>query len=123
MDPVETASDKGLHPHCRSAIASMLVIPCRDGRLMRNYFPGREVWGSRHRPHPRTNIWKFSRMTSQPQSFVQLSAALTGVSPITLHGTGMTNTYLRKIESIVPGPLLERLFGTFAGATRDSASD
>jgi hypothetical protein len=62
-------------------------------------------------------------MTLRPQSFVELSAALTGVSPITLHGTGMTNTYLRKIESIVPTTLLERLFDTFANATQNSVND
>jgi hypothetical protein len=62
-------------------------------------------------------------MTSRPQSFVELSAALTGVSPIMLHGTGMTNTYLHKIESIVPTTLLERLFDGFGNTTQSSVND
>jgi hypothetical protein len=59
-------------------------------------------------------------MTSRPESFVEFSAALTGVSPVTLHGTGMTNTYLHKLESIVPSALLERLFGVFGNAPQNS---
>ncbi len=60
-------------------------------------------------------------MTSRPQSFVELSAALTGLSPVALQGTGMANTYLHKIHSIVPAPLLERLFETFENAPPNSA--
>jgi hypothetical protein len=53
-------------------------------------------------------------MTSRPQSFLELSAALTGVDPVLLHGTGMVQAYLQKIESIVPSSLLERLYATFS---------
>ena len=60
-------------------------------------------------------------MTSRPQSFVELSAALTGVDPVLLHGTGMVQTYLCKISEIVPSRLLEHLFGTFAAAGKNSA--
>ena len=60
-------------------------------------------------------------MTSRLQSFVELSAALTGVDPVLLDGTGMVQAYLHKIESIVPPRVLERLFGTFASAGRNSA--
>jgi len=60
-------------------------------------------------------------MTSRPQSFLELSAALTGVSPVLLRGTGMTQAYLGKIESIVPERLLERLFTTFSNASGNSA--
>jgi len=52
-----------------------------------------------------------------------LSAALTGFPPVRLHGTGMTNAYLKKLESIVPGALLERLFETFSNAADNSAND
>src|SRR5215210_5183053 len=60
-------------------------------------------------------------MTSRPQSFVELSAALTGLPPVTLHGTGMAHAYLHKIESIVPATLLERLFRTFSDGRENSA--
>jgi hypothetical protein len=60
-------------------------------------------------------------MTSRPQSFVKLSAALTGFSPVILHGTGMTQAYLKKISSIVPSRLLDRLFDTFENAAENSA--
>lgn len=62
-------------------------------------------------------------MTSRPQSLVKLSAALTGFSPVLLHGTGMTQAYLHKISSIVPAPLLDRLFETFEKASESSAPD
>jgi hypothetical protein len=61
--------------------------------------------------------------TSRPQSFIALSAALTGFSPVTLHGTGMTNAYLNKLESIVPPTLLERLFETFGNGPDNYAND
>lgn len=57
-------------------------------------------------------------MTSPPQSLVELSAALTGFSPVTLRGTGMTEAYLRQIESIVPPRLLDRLFSEFENSAR-----
>ena len=60
-------------------------------------------------------------MTSRPQSFVELSAALTGFSPVMLHGTGMTQAYLTKICSIVPSKLLDRLFDAFENAPGNSA--
>ena len=60
-------------------------------------------------------------MTSRPESFVELSAALTGVDPVLLQDTGMVQTYLQKIESIVPSRLLERLLETFANARTNSA--
>ena len=60
-------------------------------------------------------------MTSRPQSFVKLSAALTGFSPVILHGTGMTQAYLRKISSIVPDGLLDCLFDTFEKPLENSA--
>jgi hypothetical protein len=61
-------------------------------------------------------------MTSRPQSFIELSAALTGFSPVMLHGTGMAPAYLRRIESIVPSGLLQRLFDTFSDVDGNSAS-
>lgn len=61
--------------------------------------------------------------TSRPQSFIELSAALTGFSPVTLHGTGMTKAYLNKLESIVPGALLERLFETVGNAADHFGDD
>ena len=60
-------------------------------------------------------------MNSRPQSFVVLFAALTGVDSVLLHDTGMVQTYLCKISEIVPSRLLERLFGTFAAAGKNSA--
>ena len=60
-------------------------------------------------------------MTSRPQSFVELSAALTGFSPVILHGTGMMQAYLSKISSIVPDAVLDRLFDTFENAPQNSA--
>ena len=59
-------------------------------------------------------------MTSRPQSFLELSAALTGVSPVLLHGTGMTQAYLGKISSAVPEALLERLFTAYSNASGNS---
>jgi hypothetical protein len=59
-------------------------------------------------------------MTSRPQSFIELSAALTGVTPVLLHGTGMTAAYLRKIDSVVPLGVLERLFDAFSNARTNS---
>jgi hypothetical protein len=59
-------------------------------------------------------------MTSRPQSFVKLSAAVTGFSPVILHGTGMTQAYLKKVETIVPSRLLDRLFDTFENASENS---
>ena len=61
-------------------------------------------------------------MTSRQQSFVELSAALTGFSPVILQGTGMTSAYLHTIESIVPATLLRRLFQAFGNATGNSAA-
>jgi hypothetical protein len=52
-------------------------------------------------------------MTSRPQSFVKLSAALTGFSPVMLQGTGMTQAYLTKLSSAVPSRLIDRLFDAF----------
>jgi hypothetical protein len=60
-------------------------------------------------------------MTSRPQSLVKLSAALTGFSPVALHGTGMTQAYLEKISSIVPSSLLDRLFEPFEKPFESSA--
>ena len=60
-------------------------------------------------------------MTSRPQSLVKLSAALTGLSPVMLHGTGMTQAYLEKISSIVPATLLDRLFDIFENGSETSA--
>jgi hypothetical protein len=59
-------------------------------------------------------------MTPRPQTFVELSSALSGFSQVILRGTGMTQTYLRKVESIVPESLLNRLFDTFANSAEDS---
>ena len=60
-------------------------------------------------------------MTSRPQSFVELSAALTGFSPVIVQGTGMTQAYLSKISEIVPSGLLDRLLATFENAPKNSA--
>jgi hypothetical protein len=46
---------------------------------------------------------------------------MTGFSPVILHGTGMTQAYLKKIETIVPSRLLDRLFDTFENASENSA--
>jgi hypothetical protein len=59
-------------------------------------------------------------MTPRPQSFVKLSSALSGFSQVILRGTGMTQTYLRKVESIVPESLLNRLFDSFDNSTEES---
>ena len=77
-------------------------------------------WGPRHRTPFHTKSQEQLPMTSRPQTFVELSAALTGVDPVLLHGTGMVQTYLQKVSSIVPSRLLERLFGTFAAAGKNS---
>jgi hypothetical protein len=61
-------------------------------------------------------------MTSRPQSFIELSAALTGVAPVLLQSTGMTPAYLRKVESVVPSRLLQRLFDTFSRASEKENS-
>jgi hypothetical protein len=55
-------------------------------------------------------------MTSRLQAFVKLSAALTGFSPVILYGTGMAQTYLRKIESVVPELILDDLSDAFSSA-------
>jgi hypothetical protein len=60
-------------------------------------------------------------MTSRPQSFVELSASLTGFSPVILQGTGMTQAYLSKISETVPSGLLDRLFATVENAPQNSA--
>ena len=60
-------------------------------------------------------------MKSRSQSLVEFSAALTGFSPVLLRGTGMTQQYLQKIESIVPEGLLDRLFDNFQNASDNSA--
>ena len=60
-------------------------------------------------------------MTPRPQSFVELSAALTGYSPVILQGTGMTQAYLQKLSSAVPEGLLHRLFDSAQNATQNSA--
>ena len=87
----------------------MLYTIVRDAKL----------WGSRHRP--RSHCYPEQvLMRSRPQSFVELSAALTGFSPVILHGTGMTQAYLRKLESAVPEELLNRLFGGSQNATENS---
>jgi hypothetical protein len=59
-------------------------------------------------------------MTSRSQSLIELSAALTGFSPVLLRGTGMTQQYLQKIESIVPERLLDGLFGDIENSSDTS---
>jgi hypothetical protein len=88
---------------------------------MPGYRRDANFWGPRHQTPSDTESLEQLPMTSRPQSFVELSAALTGVNPVLLHGTGMVQAYLRKIESVVPSRLLERLLGTFAGAGKNSA--
>ena len=87
---------------------------------MPNYRRDANFWGPRYQTSFRTKSQEQLPMTSRPQTFVELSAALTGVDAVLLHGTGMVQTYLQKISEIVPPRLLERLFGTFAAAGRNS---
>lgn len=60
-------------------------------------------------------------MTSRPHSFIELSVALTGFSPVRLRGTGMTETYLEEIDSIVGSEFVDRLLQAFRGRAADLA--
>jgi hypothetical protein len=61
-------------------------------------------------------------MTLRLQSFVDLSTALTGFSPVMLRGTGMTSSYLQKVESAVPEKLLDRLFDAIPRGSASTAA-
>jgi hypothetical protein len=52
-------------------------------------------------------------MASRPQSFLEFSAALTGFSQVLLRGTGMSETYLHEIDTIVPPRMLDAILAAF----------
>ena len=62
-------------------------------------------------------------MASRPQSFIELSAALTGLSPVLLRGTGMTQSYLNELDVILPSGKLDVLLRSFEQARLNAPRD
>jgi hypothetical protein len=62
-------------------------------------------------------------VTDQLQSFVQLSSTITGFSEFRLHGTGLAESYLATVRSVVGDGALDELLRRYRGITEDAGAD
>ena len=59
-------------------------------------------------------------MDARAESFLAVSAQLTGFCRVELAGTGMTEEYIAALDAVLPPGLLDRLVEQWRGVGRDS---
>jgi hypothetical protein len=76
-----------------------------------------------HQHHSATVLEPGTGSDGRTEGFLELSRCLTGFGRVQLIGTGLTATYLRTLDAILPGGVLDELLDAFrrlpAGTDRD----